>query len=133
MLVGAPGKLQNCSQWGDHLVWPQVTFDQVITFDLFRWPPGQATGNLLLTYQSGIVEREAKAPHLNDQVCQGGQGAQCINVFLYSENLNGEVGVEHVEAKVDEEVVDADRHQSRIKLELHLDQLKFAFDQWVKK
>ena len=52
---------------------------------------------------------------------------------MYSENLNGEVGVEHVEAKVDEEVVDADRHQSRIKLELHLDQLKFAFDQWAKK
>ena len=84
---------------------------------------------MVLTYQSSIVEREAKAPHLNGQGCQD---AHCIG-FLYSENLNGEVGVEHVEAKVDEEVVDADRHQSRIKLELHLDQLKFAFDQWAKK
>ena len=54
-------------------------------------------------------------------------------LYCTRQNLNGEVGVEHVEAGVDEEVVDADRHQSRIKLELHIDQLKFDFDQWARK
>ena len=58
---------------------------------------------------------------------QGDQGGHCIDVLLYSKNLNGEVGVKHVEAGVDEEVVDADWHQSWIKLELHLGKLKFDF------
>ena len=54
--------------------------------------------HLKLTYQSSIVEGQAEAYH-----------------------LYGEVGVEHVEAGVDEEVVDADRDQAWIELELHLD------------
>ena len=79
---------------------------------------------MLLTYQSSIVEREAKAPHLNGQAGHCSRKTElghCIDVLLYSENLNGEVGVEHVEAGVDEEVVDAYRYQLWIKLELHVD------------
>ena len=83
---------------------PNSTFVSQMCFSILIFHPCLAAHlspvtrvHLKLTYQSSIVEGEAEAYH-----------------------LYGEVGVEHVEAGVDQEVVEAYWHQPGVELELHL-------------